>query len=1287
MLCRAGLWQAPRPPLALKGPLKVPVKRPVEFPWKVARKAPGKLKVLIVKLGAKLPSKLPSKVPWKVPLKAPLMCNRQPLAARLKHVAEQTPLEVPPRRLSPPFAGSPPKAALATRKHIGNTRVAGWQPRCPRPDDSSGMQLRRTARMPPSEKSRAKAAKAVSVKELVGLVGQPAERHVAMHRLSPSAQAACPRCNYILKSDAFLPSWVEERPSCWGGTWGVGCSICASQTRLAKKRPREGGDHRQNPRQSKWAKHEVTDITHWTVQQHGDSLGHRRACELDGRARHRTTDADRAAEPAAALDRAAIKETAAGVEETAVGVEEPTLDAAAEEELKLLRGRVPQSKDWLDAWVDSGQSFRAQGKAEDKRRQVGPKTAKARQGNLRKVRRKQVTVMAEAVRRQLRKHLKESTSITVSLDEAQRRKIVRFRCDAPAKPYYCKGIFGVLDVDRDAIDDFTEDNALASVRKLEAFLLKFCTPLGKRGQPLAPDRDLYEHILKHVRVLSADGAASERRSMFLAAKTLFKKVVLVIRDPAHAIRIAIKNPLHLDEVFGKVWEELFNKRHALVPDIQNSGKWKNLLRAIQSEVVAMPGRTDALDVVLRHFGFAKQRFDSTADPQGKLALMLLPVCTLLAFISSDERHAKEQRDRARAMMQNFTPKFCVALGVSADWGLVCQAFLRLFDKSDHDIALSRSQIRGFIETLEAMFLKGHVFMKASAPGVPRQPLATDAPLPPVCEKALRDDSVKPCFITERVEKQIRTQCVFRAGPLPVLCWGRCDEAMSKELAGRIGNVTKTVIGRLQAEFPDDTMRGWLSAFEVRLLRLAFGADPPTSVRRQVLRGISQIAGALNLDPQKAVFEYRDAASYIIAKTDKGQPLAVADARAVFGLLLDGDILAVICRKRAAPFVVLPLIVRFYISIEDGECEVERDLGTCRAELAAHSHNADGALLDDKCVLRLCGPTDGSEVVAERSGRLHLTPFTSECARIWRQTFGARMGYRNTLKQIPKRTGTWAHLKRGVLGAVARSVSASRLPALERVDGVTVFGVRRSVLKLEATDPSAGRPTSKYSTPKLEKFRERTAKKRIANPILEKGSRFCFPKFKARRAAKEAPSIAHVHRVCFLGNCGNQAVAANSGCEVCVGARRCRQAQMVVVDEMSSLHACADAAMLTHLIYIAGLGRPVVTEASWELAERRPSTLQSCSVVHHVPLALTVQRWFCCTAAFKQNFPGVVLALKACVELNKSKWKFTEPGQPLAANLRSQVTQVDAVAPLATWLQNERRIANTLGPKVFGASLI
>ena len=41
---------------------------------------------------------------------------------------------------------------------------------------------------------------------------------------------------------------------------------------------------------------------------------------------------------------------------------------------------------------------------------------------------------------------------------------------------------------------------------------------------------------------------------------------LKMRDPAHALRIAVKHKLHRDYLFGEVWNELFNKRHALVPD-------------------------------------------------------------------------------------------------------------------------------------------------------------------------------------------------------------------------------------------------------------------------------------------------------------------------------------------------------------------------------------------------------------------------------------------------------------------------------------------------------------------------------------------------------------------------------------------------------------------------------------------------------------------------------------------------------------------------------------------------
>ena len=89
--------------------------------------------------------------------------------------------------------------------------------------------------------------------------------------------------------------------------------------------------------------------------------------------------------------------------------------------------------------------------------------------------------------------------------------------------------------------------------------------------------------------------------------------------------------------------------------------------------------------------------------------MLLPVATLLAHVASDRRHERDQRERATALLWQLDTKFCAATGVSADWGIVCNWFLRLFDVAFHDIAKSRSEIDSMIETLDAVFLQGRVF--------------------------------------------------------------------------------------------------------------------------------------------------------------------------------------------------------------------------------------------------------------------------------------------------------------------------------------------------------------------------------------------------------------------------------------------------------------------------------------------------------------------------------------------------------------------------------------------------
>ena len=147
-------------------------------------------------------------------------------------------------------------------------------------------------------------------------------------------------------------------------------------------------------------------------------------------------------------------------------------------------------------------------------------------------------------------------------------------------------------------------------------------------------------------------------------------------------------PLRLESMYKEVFDELMNKRHALFPDLKNSGKWKHMLIAIQQHARAEAlgrnhhpqsiYRQGALRAIFYHLSFAKQRMDSTADPLAKFCLMLMPITLLLSFISTDERNPNSQRDRAVEVLKKMQSKFLHASGVAADWGLITTAFLRLY---------------------------------------------------------------------------------------------------------------------------------------------------------------------------------------------------------------------------------------------------------------------------------------------------------------------------------------------------------------------------------------------------------------------------------------------------------------------------------------------------------------------------------------------------------------------------------------------------------------------------------
>ena len=153
-------------------------------------------------------------------------------------------------------------------------------------------------------------------------------------------------------------------------------------------------------------------------------------------------------------------------------------------------------------------------------------------------------------------------------------------------------------------------------------------PAAACGAAPAFDAELYAALKRNTRILAADGAKSERRLLLMACKKFFGRVGMVIRDPAHAIRISTQKPLHLEQEFGAVYSELIGNRHSLISDIQNSGKWRLQLEAMERECLRIPAlsREGAMKCVLRHLSMAKQRMDSAADPLAKLCLMLMPVC-------------------------------------------------------------------------------------------------------------------------------------------------------------------------------------------------------------------------------------------------------------------------------------------------------------------------------------------------------------------------------------------------------------------------------------------------------------------------------------------------------------------------------------------------------------------------------------------------------------------------------------------------------------------------------------
>ena len=200
-------------------------------------------------------------------------------------------------------------------------------------------------------------------------VNETEKEHSLRH---PSFVNDCARCGYRRHSKSWhrmaslsltarrSVSWLAPKPSSMGGQWGLGCLVCAAalaETSGSKKKAllKGGAGWRQaNLRAGKWARFSVTRLCGFrqsaaAILNHMASGYHRKAVAKWQAAQVVDNTALQTASPpmTASSDAILPKGAQAGLTAVPVVVDEPEdIESTA-----LLKGRVPQLQDWVDAWA------------------------------------------------------------------------------------------------------------------------------------------------------------------------------------------------------------------------------------------------------------------------------------------------------------------------------------------------------------------------------------------------------------------------------------------------------------------------------------------------------------------------------------------------------------------------------------------------------------------------------------------------------------------------------------------------------------------------------------------------------------------------------------------------------------------------------------------------------------------------------------------------------------------------------------------------------------------------
>ena len=253
-------------------------------------------------------------------------------------------------------------------------------------------------------------------------------------------------------------------------------------------------------------------------------------------------------------------------------------------------------------------------------------------------------------------------------------------------------------------EDFDEDYGMRVVNKLRKVIRLFFKELGSDH----PDDSQVQSFCDKVRLVTADLALG-KACEYMMSSGLFPNLITYQRDPSHAIRIAIRDPLHRGERIGVLMNMLFNDEHSLLKDLRFSDLWHAKVTYWQKELIKKRGFLggDVKDII-RNFSFAPQRFESFCTPLFQVLIAIPAICLTLKHIAEDGRDAGAVQ-RALTLMKAINAQWILDVGLTSDYGSISLELLRQFDRHSRDPSTTKKHIRQWKEKINSLFREGNIF--------------------------------------------------------------------------------------------------------------------------------------------------------------------------------------------------------------------------------------------------------------------------------------------------------------------------------------------------------------------------------------------------------------------------------------------------------------------------------------------------------------------------------------------------------------------------------------------------